>query len=142
MKTMLHTYTNNNNSISNKNQFNNPQVVYNLLHPSLSKEKREMLIMLALDSELHLMCPPIIVSIGTAIETLIRPAEYYKIALHIGAIATVVVHNHPSSGNPLPSSNDITLTKQLEKIGKLLQIPLLDHVIIGSNAFFSFNLHM
>ena len=57
-------------------------------------------------------------------------------ALELGASAINLVHNHPS-GDPAPSPEDVRLTEQIVEAGKLLDIPLLDHIIIGRNSFVS-----
>jgi DNA repair protein RadC len=60
----------------------------------------------------------------------------FKAAIdHVGA-AVLVVHNHPS-GNPEPSGEDIAITRQLAEAGKILGIPLHDHLIVGGNAYVS-----
>ena len=58
-------------------------------------------------------------------------------ALSAEAVSIILVHNHPS-GNPQPSEADEELTRQLYLAGKQLDIPLLDHIIIGDNRYFSF----
>jgi DNA repair protein RadC len=60
----------------------------------------------------------------------------FKAAIdHVGA-AVLVVHNHPS-GNPEPSGEDIAITHQLAEAGKILGIPLHDHLIVGGNGYVS-----
>ena len=67
----------------------------------------------------------------------VRVGELFKSAIRRNASAVIVAHNHPS-GDPTPSADDIAITRQLVGAGKLLDIELLDHVIIGgANQFFS-----
>ncbi len=74
---------------------------------------------------------------GTVNASLISPREIYLEALRCKAVNLVLVHNHPS-GNPKPSPEDKRVTAQLKKSGELLQIPLIDHIIIGDLTYFSF----
>ncbi len=70
------------------------------------------------------------VSSGTATATLVHPREVFRAAIRAGAAAVVCAHNHPS-GDPSPSAADIQLTRQLREAAAAVDIPLLDHVIIG-----------
>ena len=67
---------------------------------------------------------------GTAHGTLAHPREVYRIAIREGASAIVCVHNHPS-GDPSPSAADVAITRQLSAAAKAVDIPLLDHLVIG-----------
>ena len=49
----------------------------------------------------------------------------------------MILHNHPG-GNPVPSENDLRITARIKEAGLLTDIPLLDHIIIGDNSYFSF----
>ncbi|MHA1805937.1 MAG: JAB domain-containing protein [Candidatus Thorarchaeota archaeon] len=64
----------------------------------------------------------------------IRVGEVFRHAIREGAAAIILVHNHPS-GNPAPSPDDIAITKEIIEAGKLLDIHVLDHVIIGKDTF-------
>lgn len=72
-----------------------------------------------------------IVTIGTATETLVHPREIFREAIGQSATKLIVAHNHPS-GNLEPSQADLDLTEQLLKGGTYLDIPLLDHLILGN----------
>lgn len=81
------------------------------------------------------------VTIGLANAAPVHPREVFRPAIDSGAVAVVLVHNHPS-GESEPSAEDARITKQLIEAGKILDINVLDHVIIGrptaaSNGFFS-----
>lgn len=71
-----------------------------------------------------------IISIGTLTESLVHPREVFRPAIEYGAVAVVLVHNHPS-GNIEASEADIELTGRIAEAGKLLGIELVDHIIIG-----------
>ena len=76
-------------------------------------------------------------SLGTINTTLVSPREVFAEALRRNAAAVILLHNHPS-GNPEPSKEDINVTFRIRDCGELLGIPLMDHIIIGDNCFFSF----
>jgi DNA repair protein RadC len=63
--------------------------------------------------------------------------EIFHKALELFATALICVHNHPS-GNTIPSREDKEFTKTLSEAGKIMQVKVLDHVIIGDNSFYSF----
>lgn len=69
--------------------------------------------------------------------SLVHPREVFRAAITDAAAGIVVIHNHPS-GDPTPSDEDRAVTKQLADAGKLLNIPLYDHVVVGADSYFSF----
>ncbi|MBN2746709.1 MAG: DNA repair protein RadC [Bacteroidales bacterium] len=77
------------------------------------------------------------ISIGSLTASLADPRKIYKLAIEKLAAAIILCHNHPS-GNLKPSESDIQLTKKLKEGGLLLDISVLDHLIFGENAYFSF----
>ena len=76
------------------------------------------------------------VSVGTLTTSLVHPREVFGPAVRIGAAALIVAHNHPS-GDPEPSAEDLAVTTRLIEVGKLLGIPVLDHLILGADDFVS-----
>jgi DNA repair protein RadC len=81
-----------------------------------------------------------IVSIGTVNRTMVHPREVFYCAIADSACAIVVSHNHPS-GRTDASPEDRNITSNLTQAGNILGIPVLDHVIIGKNGYFSFVEH-
>ncbi len=75
--------------------------------------------------------------IGTLNQSIVHPREVFKEAYLLSASSIICVHNHPS-GNITPSKEDIVLTKRLCDIGMLMGIKLVDHLIIGSDTYYSF----
>jgi DNA repair protein RadC len=73
------------------------------------------------------------VSVGTLNASLVHPRKVFGPALREGAASLVLIHNHPS-GDPTPSREDIRLTRQLVEAGKLLDLPVHDHVIVGNGT--------
>jgi DNA repair protein RadC len=84
------------------------------------------------------VCGVELVSQGTAEASLVTPREVYKAAILANARGIILVHNHPS-GVASPSADDRAITAILSEAGQVLDIPLLDHVIIGNEAHFSFS---
>jgi len=77
------------------------------------------------------------VAVGTLDACLVHPREVFKAAVAASAASIIVLHNHPS-GDPSPSREDRELTRRLAEAGRVLGIPVLDHVVIGQGAHFSF----
>ena len=77
------------------------------------------------------------VSSGTLNASLVHPRECFRPAIQSNAASVIFVHNHPS-GNPEPSQEDIAMTKQLVDAGRILDIPVHDHIIIAGASFTSF----
>ena len=79
------------------------------------------------------------VSVGSLSASIVSPREVFKPAILANAAAIICAHNHPS-GDPKPSTEDRALTERLYHAGKLLDIPVLDHIIVGdgTTAYFSF----
>jgi DNA repair protein RadC len=70
------------------------------------------------------------ISRGSLNASIVEPREVFKDAIAASAASMILVHNHPS-GDPTPSSEDISITKRLVKAGELLNISVLDHIILG-----------
>lgn len=75
---------------------------------------------------------------GSTNASMVRSAEVLKPAVRENAVAIIVAHNHPS-GDPSPSPDDVAITKVFIEAGKLLDIQVLDHIIIGQGRFVSLN---
>ena len=78
-----------------------------------------------------------LVSLGTASETLVEPMEVYSIPLQKKASKLILVHNHPS-GIVMPSPKDEEMTDRLIQVGLLMNVPVIDHLIITENSYYSF----
>lgn len=96
---------------------------------TMAHEKKEHFRILFLNKKNELIADEIQQS-GTVDHTPVYPREIMKRALELGATAIILCHNHPS-GDPTPSPEDIQVTKRLVEVGKALDIPVLDHLIIG-----------
>jgi DNA repair protein RadC len=102
----------------------------------LQGQSTEQFHALYLDAK-HRVLTVAMVSAGTADASLVHPREVFRPGLRAGAHALVVVHNHPS-GDPSPSPEDREITDRLNQVGQLLGVELLDHVVLGEGAFYSF----
>jgi DNA repair protein RadC len=85
---------------------------------------------LLLDAKNGLIGHPVVVSRGLLDASLVHPREVFKEAIRRGAAAMVLAHNHPS-GDPAPSAEDVHVTRQLIEAGRVVDIRVLDHVILG-----------
>ncbi len=110
--------------------------IYELLE-HLKYEKQEHFVAVLLDSK-NKVIRVANVHIGTLTMSLVGPREVFRIAIREGASSIIVAHNHPS-GDPTPSPEDHEVTRRLVEVGQLLDIPVLDHVIIGDPASVSFS---
>ncbi|MCM1252611.1 MAG: DNA repair protein RadC [Clostridium sp.] len=116
--------------------FREPYSVADYYMERFRHEKVEHILLLLLDSGLHLLEEKIL-STGTANASLLSPREVYISAFRSQAAYIMLLHNHPG-GNPAPSGNDISITERIAQIGKTIDISLIDHIIIGDNSYFSF----
>lgn len=78
-----------------------------------------------------------LISLGTINATIVAPMEVFSFALQKRTVQIILVHNHPS-GELLPSKDDKQITDHLIQIGKFLQIPVIDHLIISEKKYYSF----
>jgi len=115
-----------------------PKTVYQLTK-YLTSKKQEHLIGLYIDTRHHLIFKKTL-TIGTLNKNLIHAREVFSPAIHKRAAGVIIVHNHPS-GDPQPSKDDLTATEAIFEAGKILDIPLIDHVIIGKKCWFSLKEH-
>jgi DNA repair protein RadC len=107
-----------------------PEDVMSVLGAEARGRGQEVLWMLPLDVKYRLKRPPVAITLGLADASLAHPREVFREAIACGSSALVLAHNHPS-GDPTPSAEDIRLTRELVAAGKVVGIPVLDHVILG-----------
>lgn len=81
-----------------------------------------------------------IVSQGILNSSVVSPRETFNLLIRRRCASAIVAHNHPS-GDPSPSTEDIELTKALCESGKIIGIPILDHMILGQGRYYSFKEH-
>ncbi len=112
-----------------------PQAAADALSHHLMWAEQEHFAVLMLDVKNRLLGTRVI-TVGSAIETLAPPREIFREVIRQGATRAIVAHNHPS-GNLEPSPDDLQLTRQLLSGAQFLQIPLLDHLILGNGKYTS-----
>ena len=102
----------------------------------LRHEKKERVLLLMLDNKAQLLGEEVL-SVGTVSASLLSPREVFIAALKKEAVHIMLLHNHPS-GDPAPSRQDMKVTDDIKEIGGMIDIPLIDHIIIGDNKYISF----
>ncbi len=113
-----------------------PQDVAEFLMPRLRYAAKEQFVVILLNGKNKIIGTEV-VSEGSLSNSIVHPREVYTPAILQHAAAIMVAHNHPS-GDPRPSDEDKELTRILTRSGKVLAIPLMDHVIIGDGSYYSF----
>lgn len=114
----------------------NPSSIINYFHSLFKNEKQELFFVVYLDNQKKYIDKKLLFK-GTVNYSLVHPREIFKEAYLLSSTYIICIHNHPS-GNASPSSNDIELTRKIKQIGNLHGIALLDHIIIGSDNYYSF----
>lgn len=104
--------------------------------PQLRDLEVEEFHVLALDAQ-NRITRQLLITRGILNGSLVHPREVFRAAITEAAAGIIVVHNHPS-GNPHPSPEDRAVTLQLAEAGRLLDVPVFDHVIVGDDRYFSF----
>jgi len=107
--------------------------VYRCVAPRLAGLTQEVFISIGVDIRNGLL-DVVEVARGTVIGVEVHPREVFRPLIRMAAAGGVLVHNHPS-GDPTPSTEDLELTRRLREVGRLLGIPIIDHVVIGDRSF-------
>jgi DNA repair protein RadC len=102
----------------------------------LMKETKEMFLTLHLDGKNRIIAMDV-VSIGSLNQSIVHPRSVFQTALLSNAASIICAHQHPS-GDPSPSSEDISITRRLKEAGEIMGIRVLDHIIVGDGDYISF----
>jgi DNA repair protein RadC len=113
-----------------------PVDIYERCAPGMRDLAQEEFRTLLLNTQ-HAVIRELVVTRGTLDTSVVHPREVFRAAITESAAAIVLVHNHPS-GDPTPSPEDREVTAQLAEAGRLVGIPVLDHVVIGDGRYVSF----
>jgi DNA repair protein RadC len=113
-----------------------PRDIYERCAPGMRDLAQEEFRVLLLNTQ-HAVAREIVVTRGTLDASIVHPREVFRAAIAESAAAMILVHNHPS-GDPAPSAEDREVTRQLAEAGRLLGIPVLDHVVVGDGRYVSF----
>ncbi len=109
-----------------------PEALAEALRPRLALEPVESFWVVSLDARSRVVGLER-VAVGTLTACLVHPREVFAAAVRARAASVVVLHNHPS-GDPEPSHEDLVLTERLADAGRLLGIPLVDHVVVAHSG--------
>ncbi len=109
--------------------------VHRFVLPLVRGLRREVFLALLVDGK-HRWQRTETVSQGTLTSSLVHPREVFGAAIRESAAAVIAVHNHPS-GDPEPSREDLEVTRRLLAAGRLLGVPLLDHLVVGGTTYVS-----
>jgi len=113
-----------------------PQDIAEIFIPILRDDIKEKFIVVCLNSANKVIKYETI-SIGNLNSSVVHPREIFKVAIDNSSASIILIHNHPS-GNPEPSNEDIRITKKIVDSGKILDIPVFDHLIIAGETYTSF----
>jgi DNA repair protein RadC len=112
-----------------------PRDLAERLLPEMGRLDREELRVLLLDARNAVLAAPVVYQ-GNVSAALVRVGELFRDAVRRQAAGVIVVHNHPS-GDPTPSPDDLHLTAEAVAAGRLLDVPVLDHVVLGHGTWVS-----
>lgn len=108
-------------------KISNPAQAAAYFRRRIQDDAREHFVAIYLDGR-HRAIADSVVSIGTATASLVHPREVFQPAIAVGACAILIAHNHPS-GDVTPSPEDREVTRRLAEAGRILGVPVLDHII-------------
>lgn len=114
----------------------NPKSIADYYMEQLRHAKQELLMCAFFDSKNNFL-GDVVISKGAVNYSYVSPRDIFRYAFDYEAVMFILLHNHPS-GDPIPSEDDLRVTKRIEKGAQLLQLELVDHIIIGDNTYFSF----
>ena len=112
-----------------------PKDILKLVKTAVGDTDREYFMVINLNNQ-NLPNSIEITSIGSLTETMVSPREVFKSAIVSNSARIILCHTHPS-GSTSPSDADIKITNALVKIGKFLDIPVIDHLIVGGDSIYS-----
>lgn len=116
-------------------RFDSPTTVADYYMEKMRHQEKEIILLLLLDNKLRLI-EEYMVSLGTVRASLLSSREVFIQALKCRACHLMLLHNHPS-GDPNPSQQDIIITQKIKEAGELMDIPLVDHIILGDGSYIS-----
>lgn len=118
-----------------QNALLSPQDIYQYMKNEMMMLKQEHFVVLCLDNRNHVIKKKTIF-IGSLNMSIVTPREVFKEAIGVSSAKMILLHNHPS-GDATPSQEDLYLTEQFMKLGDMMAIEIMDHIIIGWNQFYS-----
>lgn len=115
--------------------FSSPENVATYLMEDMRHLKQECFVAVYLSTKNRLICTKTL-TVGTLNASFAKSREVFRYALQYNAAAVILLHNHPS-GDPEPSHEDIKVTNQIAEAGQIMEIPVLDHIVIGDGIYVS-----
>jgi DNA repair protein RadC len=125
--------------LSGKTPLSNARALFDYLDHAIRDRKRECFLAIYLDAKNRVIADEILFS-GTVTASAVYPREVVRAALAHSAAAVIFAHNHPS-GDPAPSSDDMAITRRLVAACGLMGIAVHEHLIVGSEGYYSFADH-
>ena len=119
--------------VAESNVIRTPEDVFALMNGEFAGIAVEQVKMLALDTK-NKVIGVFDVATGTLNASVIHPRDIFQRAILVNAASVIIVHNHPS-GDPTPSPEDVELTKRMAEAGRIFDIPVLDHVVVGEGKY-------
>ncbi len=116
-------------------RFDAPETVADYYMEKMRHQEKEIILLLLLDNKLKLI-EEYMISQGTVNASLLSSREVFIHALRCRACHLMLLHNHPS-GDPRPSCQDIQVTQKIKEAGELMDIPLVDHIVLGDGCYVS-----
>lgn len=119
-----------------KKKITSPQDFFELFNPLMKDESKEVFLVAWLSTSNRVQGFEIVTS-GTLNTSVVDPRGVFRSAIVANCANIIIAHNHPS-GNLEPSNEDISITKKLVEVGKLIEINIFDHIIFADNTYTSF----
>lgn len=119
-----------------KKKITSPQDFFDLFNPIMKEESKEVFLVAWLSTSNRVQGFEI-VSSGTLSSAAVDPRAVFRTAIVANCANIIIAHNHPS-GNPSASNEDISLTKKLAEVGKIIEINIFDHIIFAEDTYTSF----
>ena len=116
--------------------YDNPAKVFYHLENKMSHLSQEHFLIMILDNHNRLIAEKTLF-VGIVNMSIVSAREIFREALAFNGVSIICVHNHPS-GDAHPSSEDINMTQKLIELGKMMNVDIVDHIIIGRNQYYSF----
>jgi len=116
--------------------FNNPESVVTFIQAVIGNEPQECMVVLCLNTKGYLSSYQV-VSRGDSNRSLVDMSAIIRPMILSNSTAMIIAHNHPS-GDPTPSMEDNKITKHIDKACKMMNLRLIDHIIVGSNRYYSY----
>lgn len=124
-------------SIKQREQILNTKMAYDLFHQEFLSSKQEKLLAIFLDTKKKVISSKVLF-IGTVNASTVHPRDIFREAVAANAVSIILMHNHPSD-DVEPSYQDDFFTNKVVRLGKMMGIEVIDHIIVGNTRYYSYN---